>query len=277
MKSSLLIKITAVLMVAVTMFTLASCSLFEDTSADETTTTERAAVALSEKPETTEEIVNYFNTIANNIKASKPGVSVSRRGDVKDIDTGDNDEAEALIKFAESFAEKLEKAEDSREYGSDLNDFLPLAGTAAVSTLTAADVVSAECNNKADSGNDRFYYTINITLNDSDAEGAVSKAFDLDVNKQTVLEEFQSYTDTLEVSGYDVAYNGCTIYVEVNKETDEISYMSYTLNSVVTTTVDFLGELQSLGETEIKFNYQQTIEYKDFVWEAPTEATTVAE
>ena len=285
MKSSLLIKITALLMVAVTMFTLASCSLFGDDSSEETTTTELSMpVTLSAKPENTAEIVDFFNSAVNNIKAQKPAVSVTRKADVRDIDTGDNGDAKALIKFAKSFAEKLEKTSDSREWGSDLNDFLPIAGTSVVSKLTPADVAEASINTRGATeenpeplDDNRFYYSVNILLNDSDKAGAVANAFDLTVDKETVLAEFQDYTDTLEVSDYDVSYNGCSIYAEINKETNEVVYLSYTLNAIVSTTVDFLGELESLGETDVTFNYQQTAEYSGFVWEQPTEASSVAE
>lgn len=267
MKSSLIIKITAFLMVAVTMVTLASCSLF-GTGEDETTTTERPVVLLSERPETTEEVLAFFNSAVNNIKATKPALTYEKKGDIKDIETGDKKEVESLIKFAETFVEKLEKNGAGSAYGDDLNDVIPIKGTDKVSLLTPADIVSAECLDKED---DRFTYEINIALKDSETRDIVSKIFDIEINKEAVLEEFQDYTDTLEVSDYDVAYNGCTVRARINKETNEVTYMECEINSIVTTTVDFRGGLESLGETEISFNYQQKLELKDFNWQEPTE------
>ncbi len=284
MKSSLLIKITAILMVAVTMFTLASCSLFGANEEEESTTELSSVVYRSAKPENTDEIVAYFNTAANNIKAMKPGVKVVRKANVRDIDSGEIGDAAALIKFAKAFSDKLSENETVTAWGDNLDDIIPLFGTSTVSAVTPADVVSASIStrNLLEDGSEpkddnRFYYALSITLKDGDKNGPVSKFYDYTVNKETVLAEFQDYTDTLEVSDYDVSYNACTIYAEINKETDEIVYMSYTVNSIVTTTVDFLGELENLGETDIAFNYQQTFECKDFVWDEPTEATSEAE
>ena len=284
MKSSLLIKITALLMVAITMFTLASCSLFGGEEEETTTTELSEVVTLSAKPENSTEILNFFNSAVNNIKAAKPGVNFKVKTSVRDFDTGDNDEAEALIRFAKSFADKLGENSTAYEWGSDLNGTLPLKGTDVISTLTPADIADATINtrgateeNPEPTDDNRFFYTINIALNDGDKTGPVSKIYDLEVNKEIVLAEFQDYTDTLEVSDYDVSYNGCTIYAEINKETNEVVYMNYTINSIVTTTVDFRGELESLGETDVTFNYQQVIEFTDFVWDEPTEASTEAE
>lgn len=284
MKSSLLIKITALLMVAVTMFTLASCSLFSTDESEETTTELSSVVYLSKTPENKDEIVAYFNTAANNIKAMNPGVKVVRKADVRDVDSGEIGDAAALIKFAKTFSEKLGKTETVTAWGDNLNDILPLFGTSTVSALTPADVADATIGtrgateeNPEPTDDNRFYYSVSIALNDGDKTGPVSKFYDYTINKETVLAEFQDYTDTLEVSDYDVTYNGCTIYAEINKETDQIVYMSYTVNSIVTTTVDFLGELENLGETDITFNYQQTFECTDFVWDEPTEATSEAE
>ena len=278
MKSSLLIKITAILMVAVTMFTLASCSLFEGLIDDGSTTEPSAVVTLSPRPSDTVETVEYLNKVLNNIKASMPGVSVTRENKIRSVETGDNDEVEALINITSAFAKskQLKEIEDKRDFGSDLNDFLPLVGTSVVSRLTADDVAEATIKtrgateeNPEPTDNNRFYYDINVVINDSDKLGPVAKAFDLNINKEDVLAQFQDYTDTIEVSDYDVNYTECSIYAVVNKETDQVIELSYTLNAVVTTTVNFLGSLEHLGETEISFNYQQNADYEDFVWELP--------
>lgn len=267
MHQSMILKITALLMVAVTVFTLASCSLF-DTGSDEETTTERPAVALEVRPEGDAAILDFFNRAVNNIKASKPGVSSQHKADVKSIDTGDNDEAEALIKFAKTFAESLEKVKDSKEYGEDLNDFLPLKGTDTVSRLTIADVASIEL---LDVEGDQYSYDVRIVLNNSDRTGGVANAFDFEVDKNEVLGQFTDVKDTLEVGDYDVSYNECEIAARINKETNQVTYLSYTKNSNVTADVTFVGTLAELGETSVSFNLKEALEFSDFIWEAPTE------
>lgn len=273
MRSSLLIKIAAILMVIVTVCSLASCSLFGSDESEETTT-ERPAVALEARPESVAQVVDYFNRAVNNIKASKPGVSSSHSSSVRDVDTGDKPEAEAMIQFAKTFSEALEKVKDSKEYGEDLNDFLPLKGSDVVSRLTEADVVSAEI---ADVEDDQYSYDLHIVLKDSATkDGAVGNAFDFDVEKSEVLATFADYKNNVEVGDYEVTYNGCEIFARINKETNQVTSLSYTKNAQVTSTVTFTGTLADLGETEVSFTLCEDLSFNDFVWEEPTEAPTEA-
>ncbi|MDD6062209.1 MAG: hypothetical protein PUB99_06305 [Oscillospiraceae bacterium] len=274
MRTSLLLKIAAVLMVVVTIFTLASCSLFDE-PAEEETTTERPAVALEARPETTAQVVAYFNKVVNNIKASRPGVSSSRSYDVKNVDTGDTAEAKALIQFAKSFSEALEKVKDSKEYGENLNDFLPLKGTDTVSRLTEADVVSAELTDVED---DQYVYDVHIVLqNSAERNGSVSNAFDFNIEKSEVLDTFTDYKDSVEVGDYNVSYDECEIFARVNKETNQVLSLNYVMNASVTASVSFCGSLADLGETDVSFTLREERSFNDFVWEEPTEAETAAE
>lgn len=274
MRTSLLLKIAAVLMVVVTIFTLASCSLFDE-PAEEETTTERPAVALEARPETTAQVVAYFNKVVNNIKASRPGVSSSRSYDVKNVDTGDTAEAKALIQFAKSFSEALEKVKDSKEYGENLNDFLPLKGTDTVSRLTEADVVSAELTDVED---DQYVYDVHIVLqNSADRNGSVANAFDFNIEKSEVLDTFTDYKDSVEVGDYNVSYDECEIFARVNKETNQVLSLNYVMNASVTASVSFCGSLADLGETDVSFTLREERSFNDFVWEEPTEAETAAE
>lgn len=274
MRTSLLLKIAAVLMVVVTIFTLASCSLFDE-PAEEETTTERPAVALEARPETTAQVVAYFNRVVNNIKASRPGVSSSRSYDVKNVDTGDTAEAKALIRFAKSFSEALEKVKDSKEYGENLNDFLPLKGTDTVSRLTEADVVSAELTDVED---DQYVYDVHIVLqNSADRNGSVANAFDFNIEKSEVLDTFTDYKDSVEVGDYNVSYDECEIFARVNKETNQVLSLNYVMNASVTASVSFCGSLADLGETDVSFTLREERSFNDFVWEEPTEAETAAE
>ena len=120
MKSPKWLKIAALCMAAVAVFATASCSLSGDS--EEETTTERPAVLLEARPESAGEILDFFNRAANAVKAERPGVSVDHSYSVKDVDTGDVPEAEALINFAKNFSDALDGTGETREYGNDLND-----------------------------------------------------------------------------------------------------------------------------------------------------------
>ena len=265
MHKSGIIKLSALAMAAVSVLTMASCAL-TDSAEEEESTTERAVVEMEARPETQEQMLDFFNRAVNNIKTSRPGVSSETEYSINDIDTGDTAEAKALMQFAKQFSDALEDAEDSRAYGDDLQDFLPIKGTGTVSRLTMADVQSVELN---DSEEDRYVYELVITL--QDGEQAAQNAYDFEVDKTKVLETFSDFKDLLEVSDYEVTYTGCVIRATINKETDQVLWLRYERDANVEADVNFTGTLQTLGETTVKFRMHDTRTFRDFVWEKPTE------
>ena len=264
MKSPKWLKIAALAMAAAAVMTTASCSLTGE--GEEETTTERPAVLLEARPESKTQILDFFNRSANAVKAERPGVSVDHSYSVKDVDTGDVPEAEALINFAKSFSEALDGTGETREYGADLNDLLPLKGTDTVSRLTDADIASAEITDIED---DQYTYEVHLVLNDG-REFAQS-AYDFDVDKSSVLTTFADYKDTLEVSDYEVSYAGCEIFARINKETNQMQWLRYERDAVVTADVSFTGTMASFGEVPVQFTLHDTLTAEDFVWEAPSE------
>lgn len=272
MRASKAIQIAALLLAALTVFLTASCSLTGDET--EETTTEPEVVTLVARPADTAQIVYFYNAAVNAIKTKKPGVKRSVWADVRDVDTGDNAEAKALIAFAEHFADALDEQSETKEYGSDLNDFLPIKGSAVVSRLGDADVTAATLTDVED---DRYLYEVHLVLQDSAQNGPVAAAFDFDANKNEILNTFTDYHDTVEVSDYDVSYNGCEVFARINKETNQVVWLKLIKNAIVTADVNFTGTLAAMGETSVSFNLQQTQEYSDFVWEAPTTTQADAE
>lgn len=269
MRASNFLKVAALLLAALTVFLTASCSLTGEET--EETTTEPEVVTMVARPDGTQQIVSFYNAAVNAIKAEKPGVKRSVWADVRDVDTGENAEAKAMIAFAEHFADALETQSETKEYGSDLNDFLPIAGSPVVSRLSEADVAEATIEDVED---DRYLYEVHFVLRDGDANGPAAAAFDFDANKSEILNTFTDYRDTVEVSDYDVSYNGCELFARVNKETNQVVWLKLVKNAIVTADVNFTGSLAQLGETSISFNLQQTQEYSDFVWQAPTETVS---
>lgn len=268
MRASFFLKLTAILMVVLTVFTLASCAL-TDAASEEETTTEPEVVTMEARPTDNAQILDFYNRAVNNIKAQNPGVSCTKSGSVRDVDTGDTPEAKAMIQFAKSFSDALNKQSETKEYGEDLTDFMPLKGSPVVSRLTEADIATIEMTDVED---DRYSYDIHIVLNDSDKTGAVANAFDMDLEKSDILNTFTDYKDTVEVSDYEVSFNGCEIFARINKETNQVTSLRLVKNNVVTADVNFCGTLADLGETPVTFNYAQELNFSDFVWEEPTEA-----
>lgn len=268
MHASLLMKITAILMVVLTVFALASCSIADPEDGEETTT-EPEVVTLVARPEDEAQILDFFNTAVNAIKPAMPGVKRTYQGSVKNVEAPDSPETAAMIQFAKTFATVLEKVSETREYGENLDDFLPLKGSADVSRLTMEDIVSATIEDVED---DRYVYDVVVVLKDSDANGAVNNAFDMETIKSDVLNTFTDYKKTVEVSDYEVTYTGCEIRARINKETNNVLSLTYVKNSSVTATVNFTGALSEIGETDVSFVLTEETSFNDFVWEEPTEA-----
>ncbi len=267
------IRVLSVALVLVIMFVLASCN-FLNTGEDETTETETTVVALTEIPSTPADTLAYFNRVINAVKAQKPGVSMERKRDVKDVSAvgakGEISEVGSLVSLAKKYMEVLDKKSETSEYGKDLNDFIPVKGSPLVSALTLDDIVTANCTLKED---DDRYYTLTIVLKDVENPGTFSpigRAFDLDIDKTAVLEQFQSFTDNVTVSDYSTLYTGCSITATIFKGTDQVTNISYNKNVVVTSDVVFNGELASWGDATVKLTFTETKNYKDFVWEEPT-------
>lgn len=263
MHKSGIIKILALSLAAVSVIGMASCSLTGSES-DEESTTERPAVTLEARPESEEQMLDYYNRAVNEIKASRPGVSTETDCSVGDVDTGDTPEAEALIQFAKNFSDALQTVKGSAEYGADLTDVLPLKGTDTVSRLTMADVESVEL---VDNEENQYVYEMTITL--KEGKEAAQNAYDFDVDKTKILETFVDYKNMLEVSDYDVSYAGCVIHATIDKETNRVLWLRYERDAHVEAAVNFTGTLSSLGETVVAFTLHDTQTFHDFVWEEP--------
>ena len=265
MHTSKFLKIAALCMAAVTVMATASCSLTGDT--DETTT-ERPAVLLEARPQSKAEILDFYNRAANHIKAARPGVSSNHEYSVNDVETGDVPEAKALMDFAKHFSDALEEKEDKRDWGDDLNDFLPIKGSDTVSRLTDADIVKAEI---ADVEDNQYIYEVTILL--KDGREYAQNAYDFEANKEEILRTFANYKNYLEVSDYEVSYANCEIKAQINKETNEVQWLRLERDALVTASVNFTGTMESLGEAPVSFTLHDTLTFENFVWDEPTSET----
>lgn len=272
---TIFVKTLSVVLVLATVFALTSCSI---TGAQEETseTTEPEIVALTSRPTTTGASLDYFNRLINNIKQINPGVSMTRKRDVKDVSAsnskGDISEVSSLIAIAKGYMEVLDKKSETYNYGTALADVMPIKGTGYASTLTIADIASATCELKED---EDIYYILTVVLNDVEnpqVDSAIAKAFDLDIDKSSVLSEFQDYTKSVTVSDYSTLYTGCTITLTILKTTDQITNIQYFKNVVATSDVAFNGELTSWGDARVELTFTENTEFKDFIWDEPTTA-----
>ena len=92
----------------------------------------------------------------------------------------------------------------------------------------------------------------------ADAE-TINKYFPNTVDKDYVLTELAKVNTAVTVSDYSVAYRDCTIFFEVDMETEQILNATLTKNVLVTFDAMGQGSFADLGNFNIDFNFRDTV------------------
>lgn len=275
----------AILLVTAMLMSLASCGSSDNTEEAEVFTTDEAVYTESATPvgNTSAEILNYFNSLVNGVKISRPAINysfdknvpndikVTKRGeeDSEEIDetlTAINNSAKGI---KDMILEDIKSSSGEVAFGADNTDVLFAKGESWTSKLTVADIDYATIKEVGDN------YYITIVFNDIEKNGdttALAKAFDLR-DKDTILasEEFAKTSEYLKFNDYDVAYAGCKITATVNRLTNEITNINYYKAALVTAYMTGAGTLKDYGEVSVIFKLEDTANY-DITWttELPT-------
>lgn len=287
----------SILTVSAMLMSFASCG--SDGGAEETEvfTTDKAVYTESATPvgKTSAEVLDYFNSLVNGLKISKPAISyrfeknvpndslkVTKKGQEDAEETDEslkaiNDSASGI---KDMILEKIKKTTGEVPYGSDNSEVLFVKGESFTSALTVEDIDYATIKEVGDN------YYITIAFNDIDKNGdtdALAKAFDLR-DKDTILasEEFAKTSAYLKFNDYDVAYTDCKITATVNRLTDEITNINYYKAALVTADMTGAGTFESYGDVSVMFKLEDKADY-NITWtnELPTSpletATEVSE
>lgn len=293
------IKILALLLTACVFLGVTSCSLTG--SGNEEETTEPTTIA-SATPLMTEsaEVINYFNSLMVKVDAGKAKLIYSSNYDPKGFECEN-----AALKAALPTIAKLMKNGFNAdlgaevEYGQPLSDIIPIKNGGPL-LLTADDIVEIAINKEAFSRydeeaakaeGDAEYTTeyveldedvrkITITLKDETDPQAGAGLFGSIYNipdRAKIAEEMAKAKDYLAYDGtYTAKYTGCTIYMEINRQTDEVIKVEFHRNIEVDVEVTGVGTLASVGTTNLHFVVNGADVY-EFDWTDPATVTTVAE
>ncbi len=295
--------LTAILLISALLVSLTACGSSDTTEETEVFSTEAAvytesAIAVGS---TSEEVLNYFNSLVNDLKASKPALSYRYEMNVPDgsikITSKGSEEAEeipaefsainsAAAGLKDMMLEDIKEVSGDVAKGEDNSEFLYVKGESWVSALTADDIDYATIKEVGD-----LYY-ITIAFNDVEAGGdtsALAKAFELR-DKDVVLasEELAKTNAYLKLNDYSVGYSGCKITATVNRLTNEITNINYFKAANVVADMTAAGTYEELGAVSVLFTLEDVSNF-DIRWEterptspldttteATTEATTVA-
>lgn len=285
---------TAILLVCTLLMTLTSCGGSGNTEETvEVVSTEEAVYTESATPvgKTSEEVLAYFNSLVNGVKADKPIVSyrieknvpngslkVTKQGqeDAEEIDSSLSAINDAAKGIKDLVLEDIRETSGEISYGEDNSETLFVKGESWATELTAEDIAYATLKEIGDQ------YFITIAFNDltsAEAQNVLTKAFDLR-DKEEILasEELAKTKDYLVLNDYDVVYSGCKITATVDRLTNEITNINYYKAANVTAYMTGAGTLESYGDVSVMFTLEDKANY-DINWESglPTSPVETAQ
>ena len=274
--------LTAIVLVSAMLMTFVSCGSSKDAEEENKVfTTEEAVYTESKTPvaNTSAEVLNYFNTLVNGVKASKPAVSYRYEKNVPDdslkVTKAGEENAEeidaslsSLNKSAAGIKDMILKDIDETSgdiaMGTDNTEYLFAKGEPWASKLTVDDVDYAEIKEVGDN------YYITIVFDAVEVGGdttSMSKAFDLrDKDEILASDEFAKTSAYLKFNDYTVSYSDCKITAIVNRHTDEITNINYYKAANVTAAMTGVGTFEKYGDISVLFKLEDKSNF-DIRWE----------
>lgn len=197
--------------------------------------------------------------------------------------------ADTSLKDIGSFLMNLSQ-EDATEKGADLTDVIYPLGEKTASTLTLDDLYTDKAtktfpiytsvvptmvydlNEKGENATDEegeyifvpseLYRTIDMVVKPEEA--SVKKAFTIR-EKDGIMEQFKVAENYLVLNSFEIAFTPCKITAGINAVTDEMAYVTYEKNMVITANVTFTGALADYGTVVVEFPCTSSLTY-NFGW-----------
>lgn len=280
MKRNLTVLMALVVVFAM-LLSFASCGSSEGEDEAKEYVTESAVYSTSKTPvaNTSEEVLNYFNGIVNDLKVSKPELSyryeinipdsslkVTRAGaeQAEEVDADLESVNKAAKGIKDMILADIKEESGNVPMGADNSEYLFVKGESWTSKLTISDIDYATMKEIGDN------YFIEIVFNDVAVDGdtsSLSKVFDLrDKDELLSLDEFEKTAEYLKLNDYDVAYSGCKITATVNRFTNEITNLYYFKAANVTAHMTGAGTLADYGDVSVMFTLEDKSNF-DINWE----------
>ncbi len=284
----------ALLVVSASLLSLTACSSSGDEEV-EVQTTLAAVYTESAVPveKSSEEILNYLNSLLNSIKTERPAMyyrfeknvpndslKVTKVGqeEAEEIDSSLSAINDAAKAVKDLMLENIEETSGDIPFGGDNTDVVLVQGENFASKLTVDDVKYATMTEVGD----KYYITIEFNdISEAEAKEILSKAFNLR-DKADILnsEEFAKTKAYLELKDYSVNYTGCKITATVNRLTNKIETVNYFKAANVTASALGKGTFEAHGDLSVLFTLEDNA-YYELNWEnedptSPLETTTEA-
>lgn len=180
--------------------------------------------------------------------------------------------------------------DDATAFGADLTDVIYPLGEKTASTLTLDDLytdketktypiytsiiptlvndIDENGENAEDADGEYIYVptelvrTICITVKPEEA--SVKKAFSVR-EKNAILKHFEVAKNYLVVNSFEIGFAPCKIITGINAVTDEMTYVTYEKNMIITANITFTGALAQYGTMIVEFPCTSSLTY-NFGW-----------
>ncbi|HBL40661.1 MAG TPA: hypothetical protein DDY98_03460 [Ruminococcaceae bacterium] len=272
---SFTMKITAVLLTAAVFLCVTSCSFGGKTEEETTEPTSASATVL---PREDAEILNYFNRVFAAAKEGEAKLNYSCSYKPKGFETEDK----GLASMLKIVAKKMNFGDLGCEvaYGESHSAVMPLKDSNQPLVLTADDVLKIEINRdefakqaeeasklakdkeyeteavNVDPDVRRVYIELKEETDPTAGNSLFGRIFALP-DRTAIEEELKKASDYLTYDGsYQAKYTGCTIYMEIDRVTDQVIKVEFNRSIEVTATVTGAGTLESVGTQELKFRVE---------------------
>jgi len=208
----------------------------EDTSSSADETTKNSSSASTTKkantiPTTVEEIVNYYNKSANQVKTDKPGLTCKETPSVGTIEC---DSAGALVNGIKKAAMALVKPSSyTINKGEDHNKRFVVENQSWTSKLQPSSVKTATCKKVGD------FYNIHILLKDEQLGNLPDNIENtrhgtaINIMSRPEIDKILSGVPFLEMSKFAPLYTGCYIDCKINIKTGKMHSATYNMNNIV--------------------------------------------
>ncbi len=266
----------ALLVVSALLLSLTACSSSSGEEVEvQTTVPVEYTESATPVDKSSEEILNYFNRLVNDIKAERPAMyyrfelnvpnsslKVTKAGQ-EDAETVDeslsalNDAAKAV---KDLMLENIEEQSGDVAFGADNTDVLLVKGESFASKLTVDDIKYATMTEVGD----EYFITIEFEdVQEVDAKAILGNAFSLR-DKEDILnsEEFAKTKSYLEMQDYTVSYSGCKITATVNRLTDEITRLEYFKPANVKVSAKGQNTFAQHGDPSVLFTLEDKAYYE---------------
>lgn len=197
--------------------------------------------------------------------------------------------ADTALKDIGSFLMNLSQ-EDATEFKADLTNVIYPLGEKTASTLTLTDLytdketktypiytsivpnfvydLDDKGENAVDEEGEYIFVPTELTrviqIAVKPEEASVKKAFTVR-EKDGIMEQFKVAESYLKLNSFEIGFAPCKIMASINAVTDEMTYVTYEKNMVITANITFTGALAQYGTMIVEFPCTSSLTY-NFGW-----------